>query len=97
MSLFKKLIEKLKSIVVDNLVVEQDINTESDDREQLLMHMIYREGESDADYEIEHDDYKEAPLLKLDVVDGQPLKEVNQKCTTELKKAEEIINKELNF
>lgn len=94
MSLFKKLIEKLKSIVVDNLVVEQDVNIEADDHEQLLMHMIYREGEADADYEIEHDDYKEVTLLESDIVDGEQLKEVKEKCGDELKQAEETIDKD---
>ena len=42
----------------------------------LMMHMIYRDGESDADYEIENDDYKEQIEIKKEIKETKKSQDV---------------------
>lgn len=42
----------------------------------LMMHMIYRDGESDADYELENDDYKETIEIKKDIKETKKSQDV---------------------
>lgn len=64
--------------------------------EELIMHMIYRDGESDAEYELENDDYKEVPPLETKIASGEELKTMKEKIKLELKVTSEIVESELN-
>ena len=71
-------------------------STAIQNNEELMMHMIYRDGESDAEYELENDDYKEVPPLQIEIADVEKLKKIKERIRCELKEAAEIVNSELN-
>ena len=88
MKLFKKLIEKIKTLTIGDFKDNNTSAGRADDSEHLLMHMLYREGESDAQYELEHDDYKEVSLLKEEVVEAEELAKLKEECRAELNNAQ---------